>query len=345
MIRSSHFNASRIPDNFIKKFRDELSVAAALTVPDGHVWRVGIKKVDNKAWFKEGWQEFVERYYISVGYFLIFRYEGNSAFSVSIFNLYNSEINYQTNALVGNQYNLGRQYPFEELEDDECVSPALPNLFGGSKLNCINWSGEVNHHAPKGVNNQPIRGAELPKLKKPGRKKQKFEPSEEDSSLGHEDDMEMRNRFYESASARKRIVTAEERERAINAAKAFEPTNPFCRVVLRPSYLYRGCIMYLPSCFAEQHLSGVSGFIKLQLPDGRQWPVRCLYRGGRAKFSQGWYEFTLENNLGEGDVCVFELLRSREFVLKVTVFRVMESAGLMYRSVNRLPNEVELELD
>ncbi|EOY30946.1 DNA binding protein, putative [Theobroma cacao] len=89
--------------------------------------------------------------------------------------------------------------------------------------------------------------------------------------------------------------------------------------------------MYLPSCLAEKHLSGVSGFIKLQLPDGKQWPVRCLYRGGRAKFSQCWYEFTLENNLGEGDVCVFELLRSREFVLKVTVFRVLESAGLMNR--------------
>ncbi|KAE8721782.1 B3 domain-containing transcription factor VRN1 [Hibiscus syriacus] len=156
----------RIPDNFVKRFRDDLSVAAALTIPDGHVWRVGIKKADNKVWFKEGWQEFAERYYIRAGYFLIFRYEGNSVFSVSIFNLYNSEINYQTNALV----------------------------------------------------------------------------------------------------------------------------------------------------------------------DGRQWPVRCLYRGGRAKFSQGWYEFTLENNLGEGDVCVFELLRSREFVLKVTVFRVMEGAGLTYRS-------------
>ncbi|XVF67655.1 hypothetical protein PTKIN_Ptkin10aG0138800 [Pterospermum kingtungense] len=330
----------RIPDNFVKKIRDELSVAAALTVPDGHVWRVGIRKADNKVWFQEGWQEFVERYYIRVGYFLIFRYEGNSAFSVSIFNLYNSEINYQSNAVLGTQYNHGRQYPFEELEDDECISPALQNLFGGSKPNnCVNWSGEVNLHAAKGVNNQPIRvklpssGVEMPKPKKPGRKR-KYEPSEQDSSvgLGHEDDAEMRYRFYESASARKRTVTAEERERAINAAKAFEPANPFCRVVLRPSYLYRGCIMYLPSCFAEKHLSGVSGFIKLQLPDGRQWPVRCLYRGGRAKFSQGWYEFTLENNLGEGDVCVFELLKSREFILKVTVFRVMESAELMHRS-------------
>ncbi|KAE8666237.1 B3 domain-containing protein REM19 [Hibiscus syriacus] len=188
------------------------------------------------------------------------------------------------------------------------------------------------------------KGAELPKLEKPVRKKMKFEPDEETPSLVHEDDMEMHNRFYESLSSkwrnagglshlyfgenlqcnaalempsvRKRIVTAKERGGAINVAKTFEPTNPFCWVVLRPSYLYRGCIMYLPSYFAEQHLSRVSGFIKLQLPDGIQWLVRCLYRGGRAKFSQGWYEFTLENNLGEGDVCVFELLRSMEFVLK-----------------------------
>lgn len=64
------------------------------------------------------------------------------------------------------------------------------------------------------------------------------EPSDQ-----HEEEVEMRYRFYESASARKRTVTAEERERAINSAKAFEPANPFCRVVLRPSYLYRGCIM------------------------------------------------------------------------------------------------------
>uniref|UniRef100_A0A1J3G144 B3 domain-containing protein REM19 n=1 Tax=Noccaea caerulescens TaxID=107243 RepID=A0A1J3G144_NOCCA len=158
-------------------------------------------------------------------------------------------------------------------------------------------------------------------LKKRGRKKKNPNPEEIDSSTPNGDDSENRSKFYESASARKRTVTAEERERAINAAKTFEPTNPFFRVVLRPSYLYKGCIMYLPSGFAEKYLSGISGFIKLQLGE-KQWPVRCLYKAGRAKFSQGWYEFTLENNIGEGDVCVFELLRTRDFVLKVTAFRV-----------------------
>lgn len=104
--------------------------------------------------------------------------------------------------------------------------------------------------------------------------------------------------------------------------------------VLSPFFVFQ----YLPSCFAEKNLNGVSGFIKLQLSDGRQWPVRCLYRGGRAKLSQGWFEFTLENNLGEGDVCVFELLRTRDVVLQVTVFRVVEHSGFLDPALQQTPS-------
>ncbi|OIW05701.1 hypothetical protein TanjilG_23487 [Lupinus angustifolius] len=214
--------------------------------------------------------------------------------------------------------------------------PALQNLFNGSKLNSINWgegedtlssrgAGLLDSRFTRDIGLQfnevefkrsteelKLRASVEEKVIKPVRKKRKSEGQK--PSIEHEEETEMRNRFYESASARKRTVTAEERERAINAAKAFEPDNPFCR--------------YLPSCFAEKQLNGVSGFIKLQNSDGRQWLVRCLYKGGRAKFSQGWFEFTLENNIGEGDVCVFELLRMKEVVLKVTIFRVVEDVGL-----------------
>lgn len=283
----------------------------------------GLRKADNKIWFQDGWQEFVERYSIRIGYLLIFRYEGNSAFSVYIFNLSHSEINYHSGALISmdahNHFKRARLFEDLEDEDAEVMYPSsvypMPDSapvnkgYGGSTIQSL-FSGSKAEETPK-----------VPK--KRGRKKKNPDPEEINSSAPHEDDSENRSKFYESASARKRTVTAEERERAINAAKTFEPANPFFRVVLRPSYLYRGCIMYLPSGFAEKYLSGISGFIKLQLAD-KQWPVRCLYKAGRAKFSQGWYEFTLENNLGEGDVCVFELLRTRDFVLKVTAFRVNE---------------------
>ncbi|CAN1307235.1 B3 domain-containing transcription factor VRN1 [Linum perenne] len=252
---------------------------------------------------------------------LIFRYEGNAIFNVHIFNLSASEINYQTNTLSGKRCLL-----FDELEDEDSAE----------YLNSV-----PVYQVPYAMKETEKASSDAPPAKVPkkrGRKRKKpADPNEEQPSAGRsQEDGEMKFRFYESASARKRTVTAEERERAISAAKTFEPENPFCRVVLRPSYLYRGCIMYLPSSFAEKNLNGVSGFIKLQFTDGKQWPVRCLYKGSRAKLSQGWYEFTLENNIGEGDVCVFEMLKSRDVVLKVTVFRVIDSSS-GYMNHHRAP--------
>ncbi|KAM7261358.1 hypothetical protein ACFE04_008725 [Oxalis oulophora] len=358
----------RIPETFIKNNKIDFSAAVTLTVPDGHVWRIGLRKLDNKIWLTDGWSEFLQRYTIRVGYFLLFRYEGSSAFSVFIFNLTSSEINYRsTNDQLLNTARHTRI--FEEFQEEDAMTSLPPppppppcpvnnkvfgqavNHFtftkgydtqrcsGSTKLNSIstNWA---NNSLPANQSTSHIgfqldtvefknvvkldnnATQEVANGKKRGRKKIKIDSDENMAFAQNEEEADMPFRFYESASVRKRTVTAEERERAINAAKVLEPSNPFCRVVLRPSYLYRGCIMYLPSCFAEKYLNGVSGFIKLEYTDGKQWPVRCLYRGGRAKLSQGWFEFTLENNLGEGDVCVFELIRARDFVLKVTAFCV-----------------------
>ncbi|XP_057439827.1 B3 domain-containing transcription factor VRN1-like isoform X1 [Lotus japonicus] len=367
----------RVPDNFLRKYGGQLSTIATLTVPDGNVWRVGLKKADNRIWFVDGWQEFVQRYTIGVGYFLVFLYEGNSSFIVHIFNMSTSEVNYQSAVRSHNEGPIITNYHhiFDDMEDTDSLefmdsSPsnltpsALQNKVLGhltpgknqspapgksafpSKDVGVQFNSQGNHSTRDiGVQFNVVefkRSFEELKLRYPNngegvsktvKRKRKSEPKTVDGqepSAENEEEEEMRYRFYESASARKRAtVTAEERERAVNEAKAFEPANPFCRVVLRPSYLYRGCIMYLPSCFAEMNLNGVSGFIKLQVADGRQWPVRCLYRGGRAKLSQGWFDFTLENNLGEGDVCVFELLRTRDVVLQVTLFRLSQEVGLL----------------
>jgi hypothetical protein len=40
--------------------------------------------------------------------------------------------------------------------------------------------------------------------------------------------------------------------------------------------------------------------------------------------SKGWNEFSQENNLKEGDVCVFELINKEKFVLKVAIFHELE---------------------
>ena len=160
----------------------------------------------------------------------------------------------------------------------------------------------------------------------------------------------------ETLTRRRRAVTPEEKERTIRAAHMFRSDNPFFRVILRPSYVYRGFLLvspwtglfkiipnfickeciwsfdcfllqHIPSSFARTFLNTVTGFVTLQVSDGKQWPVRCSFKDGKAKLGQGWTEFVWENNLEEGDVCIFELIHAKEIVLKVAVFRVLEDAA------------------
>ncbi|XP_071721646.1 B3 domain-containing transcription factor VRN1 [Rutidosis leptorrhynchoides] len=328
----------RIPENFLNAHRIELSVAVTLKVPDGHVWRIGLQKVDNKIWLTDGLLQFLQRHSIRVGYLLVFRYDGDSSFCVFIFNLAFSEVNYRSNTIENPNHGRHSRI-FEEMEDEDVTSSLPPTPYHNIAEPLKNklFAERVNHFTLSKAYN-PSSATQMSKTvkvsKKRGRKKKKLENDEIEKTpvAENETEADMSHRLYLSAAARKRTVTAEERERAMNSAKAFEPPNPFCRVVLRPSYLYRGCIMYLPSTFAEKYLSTVSGFIKLQLTDGKQWPVRCLYRGGRAKLSTGWHDFTVENNLAEGDVCVFELIRGREWVIKVTAFRVHDNVGILNRN-------------
>lgn len=82
-------------------------------------------------------------------------------------------------------------------------------------------------------------------------------------------------------------------------------------------------MQYFPIKFTKKYLTGVSGFVQLRNSDGRQWSVRCTNKDGSAKLTEGWYKFAMDNNLEEGDVCVFELhLMKEDCLFDVTVFPV-----------------------
>jgi len=57
------------------------------------------------------------------------------------------------------------------------------------------------------------------------------------------------------------------------------------------------------------------------------WHARYRLTGrGSGGLSSGWKNFTLENNLEQSDVCVFNLADSisKNIILDVTIFRVVE---------------------
>ncbi|XP_065623851.1 B3 domain-containing protein REM19 isoform X2 [Quercus suber] len=128
-------------------------------------------------------------------------------------------------------------------------------------------------------------------------------------------------------SSKGKLMMSRGRERAIQAARRLRPKNPSFMGIIGRVNMHKH-IMYIPARFAIKHLCG-SQIAKLETPDGRQWSVNCHKRGrlsSAMNIGRGWIVFARENNLEEGDVCVFELIKRKPVVLNVSIFRVVDYA-------------------
>lgn len=73
---------------------------------------------------------------------------------------------------------------------------------------------------------------------------------------------------------------------------------------------------------ARKFFSSRHSEVVLQVSSKReiQWAVKCTLGISNAKFSAGWMEFVLDNNLKVGDVCVFEWANRSELLFNVIIF-------------------------
>ncbi|XP_031249456.1 B3 domain-containing transcription factor VRN1-like [Pistacia vera] len=251
-----------IPERFAKMFGDELSSVAMLTIPDGHVWPVGLTREGSKFWFQDGWNDFVQNNSICAGYFLVFKYAKKPIFQVLIFDMTACEIHYPYNAPA----------QISALQD--------------------------------GIQN------------KPESKKSKIEdmPQKGDEFL---------HLFEESGiyiTGKHKLLSKEEKEKAINIARFFKPKHPAFMVFLRAPKIIHPTV---PAKFVNKYYRENAKFIKLQSSDGREWLLNNtgIYRG-QLRLGNGWARFSNEMNLKAGDICVFELMREKDFVLKASIFKI-----------------------
>ncbi|KAK9165317.1 hypothetical protein Scep_000508 [Stephania cephalantha] len=96
-----HEGRLRIPTKFMSNFPNKLSDVGKLIVPGGKIWNIRLKRDGTGMWFEQGLQEFIKYYSMSAGHLLLFRYDGNSKFQVTIFDMTATEIGYPcSNAAV-----------------------------------------------------------------------------------------------------------------------------------------------------------------------------------------------------------------------------------------------------
>ncbi|XP_074267951.1 B3 domain-containing transcription factor VRN1-like [Silene latifolia] len=291
----------RLPETFARAYRSEISEACHLTVPTGETHQVALVEQDCKLWFRDGWEQFVDRFSIGFGFFIVFTYVGNSNFKVNLFDPTACEISYScdkyaSSPMQSSEPNLGDHIP--ELSEE---------FNGDDQMNVD----EENTHLPSADREKSEVDVKLLnkdveiKLEELSDTDVDTRKETEGSQLGIELPIWLSN--------------CKEELKAVAASGFPIPTNPFF-VALMKSYVLTNGFLGIPIAFARCHMNCKAGdLIKIEMWDGKHWLVRCCRSRTYFSFGKGWLQFVRHACLEVGDVCLFELTDAKNCVLKVHI--------------------------
>ncbi|KAL2538714.1 B3 domain-containing protein REM16 [Forsythia ovata] len=319
-ILSGSFNQQlAIPKKFVKNVREKLAETVALKGPSGNIWDVGVMSDGDTLILKQGWKAFVEDHFLEENDILIFKYNGNSKFDVLMFDeidFCEKEASYFLRKCTHRKYERGcerkRNLPGRTEDED------TDKLFNGrtededpNELSNESSDDDVDYCPVKKLRRLPTRAnAEARRGNNKGKRRSS-------SGIG---------RYPFQLTSRRRAVTEEEKERALEKAKANAASlgNSFT-IVMRPSHVYRRFYMTIPSKWARVHVHPKSQDVVLRVKENT-WHVKYHSRGDGGGLSGGWKAFVLDNFLEEFDACSFHLASGTNdgIVLDVGIFRVVE---------------------
>ncbi|KAK8619133.1 hypothetical protein V6N13_133100 [Hibiscus sabdariffa] len=298
-----------IPRKFVRKYGNQLSSPVKLEVPSGAIWQVELTRCDERVWLQKGWREFAEHYSLELGSFLVFRYQGNDRFHVLVFDRSASEIEYPCRK---NKEKSDLPCP---LAQKKMRTDSTYKTETNSKLADLSL-----HTSPDVPSSGKIKLGNLEKKEK------------SHSSTGKVDGVggisACRSMKTEILSCSQRL-TDTENAHAIQIASAFKSTeNPVFMVAMRPSSVSNSYQMVIPLDFAREFLPMHKCNLTLRNSAGKTWSVKFYMNAGKRQQAQlygGWREFVEDNHLNVGDVCVFELIKHLEILMKVDIYPVVEN--------------------
>ncbi|XP_035542526.1 B3 domain-containing transcription factor VRN1-like [Juglans regia] len=280
----------RIPVKFVRLFGDELPTVVTLILPNGCSWQVGLERsaTEKEMWFHEGWHDFVEYHSIDSGYFLVFRYQGNSNFHVLVFDKTATEIQYSSKNLGDDQgVDMIMQVSDDDVEKSSHDKPKETHEIILSK----HEDGETSdHHRERPV---VFSGTSM--------KKRRLR-----MSRGRERAIQAAITFKPKNPSFMRVMLSPA------SYHMYVPSG------FATSYLSLNQSVKLLTSDVDdgQHEWDV---ICRRCHYDRH-PRSSL------KLGSGWKVFARDNNLKKGDAFVFELIQRKPTVLKVSIFRVVDYA-------------------
>ncbi|CAA3009359.1 B3 domain-containing REM16 [Olea europaea subsp. europaea] len=302
-----------IPKKFTNNVREKLAGTVTLKGPSGHNWDVGLTTNGDTSVLRQGWKAFIEDHFLEENDILIFKYNGNSSFDVSMFDqssLCEKEASYFVKKCEHTEIESGckrkRNTPRRTEDTDE--------LFNESSDDVVEYhpvKKPRNDAAKTPMSSRLATGTNAKLLR--GKKKVKRGSS---NSYGYQLQL----------TSLRRAVTEEEKETAKEKAKAHAASleNSFI-LVMRPTHVYKGFFMCIPSEWSRVHLPQKTQQVVIRLNE-KSWKAKYHRTGFGGRLISGWKNFVLDNFLEEFDVCSFHLASriNDGVILDVSIFRVVE---------------------
>ncbi|KAI5000170.1 hypothetical protein ZWY2020_004759 [Hordeum vulgare] len=331
----------------------EASMAATLEGPGGRTWQVVIRRTAEGTFFTAGWASFVQDQALRDLEFLVFRHDGGTRFAAMVFD--KSACEREDLLLPGDaprpRKKRGRPRTASRAVDGSAGMELVPYRApadqqpqaacsdGMPESDKSNGSAGQGRHSPVKAE---VGAGELPLCliaAPPSASGQQLSPSRlpagtkdgcavRSRTRSIHDDLTVANippsvRKYNGYVSRRRPVASAERQRAMELARAFRSSLPYCVIRMSTMHVYYSFMMRFPTGFSRQHLPRERTEMVLRDPDGKAWAALYI-PSARDRLSRGWCAFARGNCLEEGDCCVFELVGAAEF--RVHVFRVVEPA-------------------
>ncbi|OMO84152.1 hypothetical protein COLO4_22193 [Corchorus olitorius] len=246
----------RIPRS---NFRENLSGTIRLRGPSGFIWTVELERESDHVLLHKGWDKFVKDHNLANCDMLVFRYDMNSTFNVTIFN--SSGCVRQGTYFVNQHDACSNERCMFQKKDVKDLDKSQKNHMQNKKLK--KKRGNPWSKAVPSRKKQPQVGNSGAATKQ---KTVVSDESEEDSMEASED------RHKESVSNLKGKSKMKEGI-ALQQAKALKSKigNPSFFIVMRPTYA-RGDYLAIPAAFAQEYLAGIEETtLTLQVSNGKRW--------------------------------------------------------------------------
>ncbi|KAG2238843.1 hypothetical protein Bca52824_091913 [Brassica carinata] len=344
-----------IPKKFSTYCKRKLPKIVTLKSPSGAKYNVGLEEDDEKTLaFRCGWDKFVKDHSLHESDLLVFKFNGSSEFEVLIFDgdtLCEKPTSYFVRK-CGHAEKTSRATDFTatssrspkrhiNIPDDVETTvnqqgPVKVSPVGNELDDLIDIDTmlpqtgiEQEEHSNSDIDTDsgqlpvisPTSKGPISEGKYPIGVFKKMRGQISINDLNRKADVEMI-----SGGSRKRVGEIN-KKKALSLAKRAVSTKGFL-VVMKRSHVVSKCFLYVPVQWSARNMSREPQDVVMQVGETK-WQLKFKHYGskGRGGVSVGWKKFVRDNNLCEGDVCVFEPTKpeAKPFHLDVYIFRAAEA--------------------